>query len=147
MISPETRMMGLPYGEGIIIVGRTTWTQSTSVTDGRTDRQTDRITITKTVQRRASHGKNEACLDDKVACISGLSSVRNVTACRPNSSRPTAGINLVWDLHPVDMRNRRPGCNCKIVSSDDDGVDARHAGDALRDDISTAVGLGVYLHG
>ena len=34
------------------------WTQCTSVTDGRTDRQTDRITITKTVQRRASHGKN-----------------------------------------------------------------------------------------
>jgi len=31
------------------------WTQSTSVTDGRTDR----ITVTKTVQRIASHGKNE----------------------------------------------------------------------------------------
>jgi len=26
--------------------------------DGRTDRQTDRITITKTVQRIASHGNN-----------------------------------------------------------------------------------------
>jgi len=53
--------MGLPYGEEIMIVGRTVWTQSTSVTDrqtdGRTDGQTDRITITKTVQRRASHGK------------------------------------------------------------------------------------------
>ena len=58
MISPETRMMGLPYGEGIMIVGRTTWTQSTSVTDGRTDMRTDRITITDTVQRIASHGKN-----------------------------------------------------------------------------------------
>ena len=34
-------MMGLPYGEEIMIVGRTTWTQSTSVTDGQTDRQTD----------------------------------------------------------------------------------------------------------
>ena len=54
MISPETRMMGLPYGEEIMIVGRTLWTQCTSVTD----RRTDRITITKTVQRRASHGKN-----------------------------------------------------------------------------------------
>jgi len=54
VISPETRMMGLPYGEEIMIIGRTMWTQSTSVTDGRTDR----ITITKTVQRRASHGKN-----------------------------------------------------------------------------------------
>ena len=46
---PETRMMGLPYGEEIVIVGRIMWTQSTSVTDGQTDRQTDRITITKTV--------------------------------------------------------------------------------------------------
>jgi len=54
--SPETRMMGLPYGEEIMIVGRTMWTQSTRV--WRTDRRTDRITITKTVQRRASHGKN-----------------------------------------------------------------------------------------
>jgi len=41
VISPETRMMGLPYGEEIIIVGQTMWTQSTSVTDRRTDRQTD----------------------------------------------------------------------------------------------------------
>jgi len=46
--------MGLPYGEEIMIVGRTMWTQYTSVTD----RRTDRITITKTVQRIASHGKN-----------------------------------------------------------------------------------------
>ena len=51
-------MMGLPYGEEIMIVGQTMWTQSTSVTDRQTDGQTDRITITKTVQRRASHGKN-----------------------------------------------------------------------------------------
>jgi len=46
-------MMGLPYGEEIMIVGRTMWTQCTSVTD----RRTDRITMTKTVQRMASHGK------------------------------------------------------------------------------------------
>ena len=52
VISSGTRMMGLPYGEEIMIVGRTMWTQSTSVTDGRTDR----ITITDTVQRIASHG-------------------------------------------------------------------------------------------
>ena len=64
MISEETRMVGLPYGEEIMIVGRTMWTQCTSVTDGRTDRQTDRITITKTVQRIASHGKN-----DMVVCM------------------------------------------------------------------------------
>jgi len=47
-------MMGLPCGEEIMIVGRTMWTQSTSVTD----RQTDKITITDTVHRIASHGKN-----------------------------------------------------------------------------------------
>jgi len=50
--------MGLPCGEEIMIVGRTMWTQSTSVTDRRTDRRTDRITITDTVLRIASHGKN-----------------------------------------------------------------------------------------
>jgi len=42
LISPETRMMGLPYGEEIVVVGRTMWTQSTSVTDGQTDGRTDR---------------------------------------------------------------------------------------------------------
>ena len=41
VISPETRIIGLPYGEEIMIVGRTMWTQSTSVTDRQTDRQTD----------------------------------------------------------------------------------------------------------
>jgi len=47
--------MGLPYGEEITIIGRTMWTQCTSVTD----RRTDGITITKTVQRIASsHGNN-----------------------------------------------------------------------------------------
>jgi len=56
VISPETRMMGLPYGEEIMIVGQTMWTQCTSVTDGQTDGRKVRITITKTVQRRASHG-------------------------------------------------------------------------------------------
>ena len=44
VISPETRMMGLPYGEEIMIVGGTMWTQSTSVTDGQTDGQNyDRV--------------------------------------------------------------------------------------------------------
>jgi len=38
-ISPENRIMGLPYGEEIMTVGRTMWTQSTSVTDRWTDRQ------------------------------------------------------------------------------------------------------------
>jgi len=40
-----------------MIVGRTMWTLSTSVTDRRTDGQTDRITITKTAQSIASRGK------------------------------------------------------------------------------------------
>ena len=44
VISPETRMMGLPYGEEIMIVGQIMWTQSTSVTDRQTDRRTDRHT-------------------------------------------------------------------------------------------------------
>ena len=40
-----------------MIVGRTTYTYTVHECDRRTDRQTDRITITKTVQRIASHGK------------------------------------------------------------------------------------------
>jgi len=51
VISPETRMMGLPYGEEIMIVGRTMWTQCTSVTDRQTDRQ-------NYDHKEASHGKN-----------------------------------------------------------------------------------------
>jgi len=41
VISRDTRMMWLPYGGEIMIVGRTVWTQSTSVTDGQTDGRTD----------------------------------------------------------------------------------------------------------
>ena len=52
-------MMGLPYRAEIMIVGRTMWTQCTSVTDGQTDGWSDRITITKTVQRIASLGKKD----------------------------------------------------------------------------------------
>ena len=82
MISPETRMMGLPYGEEVMIVGRTMWTQSTSVTDGQTDgqtdRQTDRITITKTVQRIASHGKNVVIVTYKLGIIYLLLCYRNL---------------------------------------------------------------------
>ena len=44
----KTRIIGLPYGEEIMIVGRTIWAQSTSVTDrrtgGRADGRTDRYT-------------------------------------------------------------------------------------------------------
>ena len=59
--------MGLTYGEEIMIVGRTMWTQCTSVTDGRTNR----ITITKTVQT-ASHGKNGAWAYLEIAQILGV---------------------------------------------------------------------------
>jgi len=34
--------MGIPFGEEIMIVDRSTWTQFTSVTDGQTDGRTDR---------------------------------------------------------------------------------------------------------
>ena len=54
----KTRIMGLPYGEEIMIVGRTVWAQSTSVTDGRADIQADRFTITRTSLCIASCGKN-----------------------------------------------------------------------------------------
>jgi len=56
--------MGLPYGEEIMIVGRTMWSQSTTAMDRRTDRQTDgqnydhKDRATLSVQRIASHGKN-----------------------------------------------------------------------------------------
>ena len=67
-------MMGLPYGEEITIVGQTMWTQFTSVTDGQTDRQTDRIKIPKTV-----HGKNEyrVKLHDSIGLHSSVLSVHN----------------------------------------------------------------------
>ena len=65
-------MMLLPYGEEIMIVGRTMWTQSTSVTD----RRADRITMTKTVQRIASHG-NDGC--NSCASLAGL--VLSCIAC------------------------------------------------------------------
>ena len=54
---PLQRTPGEEYGEEIMIVGRTMWTQSTSVTDRQTYGLTYRITIIKTVQT-ASHGKN-----------------------------------------------------------------------------------------
>ena len=68
-------MMGLPYGEEIMIVGRTMWTQCTS--DRQTDGQTDRITITKTVQRIASHGKT---LESRLEVIQGHALADNDTS-------------------------------------------------------------------
>jgi len=39
LLSAKTIIMELPYSEEVVIVGRTMWTQSTSVTDRRTDEQ------------------------------------------------------------------------------------------------------------
>ena len=74
LISPETRMMGLPYGEEISIVGRTMWTQSTSVTDRQTDGQNyDR----KDRERIASHGKNCYCYYYKYATTTSTNTDRS----------------------------------------------------------------------
>ena len=51
VIPPETRMVGLSYGEEIMIVGRTMWTQCMSVTDGQTDGRTDGQTEGRTDER------------------------------------------------------------------------------------------------
>ena len=48
--------MGLPYGEEIMIVGRTMWTQCTSVTDGQTDGRTE--LRSQRPCNGASHSKN-----------------------------------------------------------------------------------------
>ena len=56
VISPETRIMGLPYGEEIVIVGQTMWTQSTSASERQTDGWTERQYYDN---QTASRGKNE----------------------------------------------------------------------------------------
>ena len=70
VISPETTMMVLPYGEDIMIIGRTMWTQCTSVTDrrtdGRTDGQTDRRTELRS-QRPCNAERRTVKTDEK--CI------------------------------------------------------------------------------
>jgi len=93
VISPETRMTGLPYGEEIMIVGRTVWTQSTSVTDGQTDRPTDGITITKTVQRIASHGNDD---DDN----------NNKTYCNAGNESHHVMISYQWDSQELALKIR-----------------------------------------
>ena len=101
-------MMGLPYGEEIMIVGRTMWTQSTSVTDRQTDRwtdgRTDRITITDTVQT-ASHGnKMEAFTKTlaKTLIFEGLKSTKTVASLcymsRSGESYRDASTRKITDL-------------------------------------------------
>jgi len=54
--------MGLPYGEEIMIVGRTMWTQSTSVTDGQTDGRTELRSQRPCNAERRTVKKGEVCL-------------------------------------------------------------------------------------
>ena len=57
ILRQKTRIMVLPYGEEIMIAGRTMCAQSTSVTDG----QTDRFTMTnKTALCIASRGNKRS---------------------------------------------------------------------------------------
>ena len=93
-------MTGLLYGEEIMIIGRTMWTQSTSVTDGRTDR----ITITKTVQRIASHGKKHTVtLQD----FSENISLKSVTV--------TVGLTV---LHGGSGQTKHGAYECVCVEGD-----------------------------
>jgi len=83
--------MGLPYGEEIMIVGWTVWTQSTSVTDrrtvGRSDRQTDRQNYYH--KDRATHGN-----DTKFNFISQLDAIakRGIYA----TSHPSVRSSVSW---------------------------------------------------
>ena len=65
----RTRMMGLPYGEEIMIVGRTMWTQSTSVrdrqTDGRTDGRTELLS-----QRQCNAERRTVIIINHFCCYS-----------------------------------------------------------------------------
>ena len=89
-------MMGLPCGEEIMIVGRTMWTQSTSVTDRQTDGRTDRITITDTVQT-ASHGKKtikKYAKNGRVACLiyRTYSQNKKLTKTGENNKKPRLAL-------------------------------------------------------
>jgi len=97
--------MGLPYSEEIMIVGRTMWTQSTSVTDrqtdGRTEKQTDRITITNIVQRMASHGKNDARNVTVMCAVTELQGQQrrlNVLLCTDRGQLSTLGLDIGADM-------------------------------------------------
>ena len=108
LMSPETRMMGLPYGTEIMIVGRTMWTRDER-TDGQIDKQTDRITITKTVQRIRSHGKTrKLCYrqDDRAmrpthGCPENF--LDSLTRLCPRQLFPT----FSWAFIPIDSMNVR----------------------------------------
>jgi len=55
----KSRIMWLPYGKEIVIVGRTMWTHAVHECDcdRQKDGQTDRFTMTKTELYKASRGK------------------------------------------------------------------------------------------
>ena len=80
-----------------MIVGRTMWTQSTSVTD----RQTDRITIPNTVQRMASHGKNDARNVTVMCAVTELQGQQrrlNVLLCTDRGQLSTLGLDIGADM-------------------------------------------------
>ena len=55
ILRPTSRVTGLPYGEGIMIVGRTVWAQSTSVSDRQTGGQNEHNYDDKTALCEVSH--------------------------------------------------------------------------------------------
>ena len=74
--------------------------------DRRTDRQTDRITIPKTVQRRASHGKQEAQL-----LLGDRATRKHAKDCRNGRGNDNLGCN---DLQ-VYFKVIKSGTNRKLV--------------------------------
>jgi len=73
LISSETRMMGLPYGEEIMIVGRTVWTQSTSVTDRQTKGQTELLSQRPCNTERRTVKTKRVNIKDKIYLSQTLS--------------------------------------------------------------------------
>jgi len=98
VISPETRMMGLPYAKEIMIVGRTMWTQCTSVTDRQTDGRTElRSQRPCNAERRTV--KQESCAVAKMTArcpeFSGL----------PNYAHGYYSQHFSWSFVPIDPMN------------------------------------------
>jgi len=131
-------MMWLPYGEEIMILGRTMWTQCTSVTDGRTDGQADRrteyITITKTVQRRAPHVKSKLSsisslnINQFSQFFSAIDSVRNLLLTGMHNT-PTMSLHYLVK-HKYPKTNNIVKFRYTVFYSADEQID-RQAGRRL----------------
>jgi len=65
--------MGLPYGEEIMIVGRTVWTQSTSVTDRQTKGQTELLSQRPCNTERRTVKTKRVNIKDKIYLSQTLS--------------------------------------------------------------------------